>query len=560
VVRRNRQDCAALSLTSVFNRASWAFLPVALLALGCTRLNPDYCDSTTRCSGGRACDLGTSTCKVPDAATQPDAGPDVPDLAGDLGDARNSCAVDDDCAAADAGPACVLGQCKRCMAAGDCKAGLVCAPDTGRCVECTATAGCLGTSASAVCVSSKCVPCTQQPDACKVRYPEAPVCNATGQCVGCLQSARDCSTANRPLCGAGNTCVACSGDASCAQKDPALTACDPGGACVECTADKYCANPTRPICDLQSKKCVPCRSDSQCFAKQGSVNPAVCMAHQDGRCATDAEVVYVHYTRGCAMSAAAGNTAAGTAAMPFCYTQNGINAVTASRRVVVLRGPDPLTPFTAAPTGEELTVIGQLGATILPGAVSGIRLTAGALYLRGVTISASFQSGVVAENGATLRMNRCIVTGNSGGLQVAGAGFDIANSIFAANKGALAIGTGTTFGGVYLKSAPGKPAVFRNNTLVDNEAIGVVCAEPFPVKNLLVAGNAVEQVFGCTVTSSKVGVSPAFDPMKPYHLTAASPCVNAGDPMDFPPDDLDGDARPLPAGSLSDCGADELAP
>ena len=34
-----------------------------------------------------------------------------------------------------------------------------------------------------------------------------------------------------------------------------------------------------------------------------------------------------------------------------------------------------------------------------------------------------------------------------------------------------------------------------------------------------------------TAASSKVGVNPAFDPMKPYHLTATSPCVNAGDPI-----------------------------
>ena len=48
--------------------------------------------------------------------------------------------------------------------------------------------------------------------------------------------------------------------------------------------------------------------------------------------------------------------------------------------------------------------------------------------------------------------------------------------------------------------------------------------------------------------------------MKPYHLTATSPCVNVGDAMDFPADDIDGDARPLPVGSLSDCGADEVVP
>jgi hypothetical protein len=526
---------------------------VALVALGCTRLNPDYCEPGIPCSGGRVCDLDTNTCV---ARGEPDAAIDAGrDLAADQGDARNSCAVDGDCVGAEGGPTCVRGQCKKCGGANDCKASLVCAHDTGRCVECTANEGCLDTPASPVCVANKCVPCGQQPDGCKARYPDAPVCHATGQCVGCLQSARDCLTPTRPICDASNTCIKCPDDAACMGKDPALGACDPGGACVECTADKYCTNAARPICDLQAKKCVPCSSDSQCFAKQGALTPGICLAHQGGRCATEAETIYVQNLPGCSMTGSGG-----TSSTPFCYSQAGIDAVTPTRRLVVLRGNDPSTPFSVTVDGPELSVIGQPRATIVAGAFPGVRISAGAVYLRGITISASTQTGVLVEKGAVLRMNRCTVTGNRGGLLVADSGFEVANSVFAANKGALALDTGTTYGGIYLKAAPGKPAVFRNNTVVDNEAIGLVCGGAYLVKSLLVANNAVEQVFGCTATTSKVGGNPAFDPLKPYHLTATSPCVNAGDPMDFPPDDLDGDVRPLPAGSVSDCGADELVP
>jgi hypothetical protein len=548
-----------LSLTSAFNRAPWAFLPVALLALGCTRHNPDYCDQSTRCSAGRVCDLDTSTCRVPDAAVEADAAtPDAPvdrarDAMPDAGDAANTCAVDEDCAASTAGPTCVRGLCKKCMGANDCKASLVCATDTGRCVECTATEGCASTPASPVCVANKCVPCTQQAGACQARYVDMPVCNPAGQCVGCVESVRDCLVPNKPICGAASACVACPDDAACTTKNPALPACD-SGACVECTDDKHCASPTRPICDTQLKKCVPCTADAQCVKKQGTANPGVCLAHQDGRCAVDGETIYVQNGPGCSMSAGAG----GTATAPFCFSQDGLNAVLATKRVVVLRGPDALTPFTAAPVGGEVTVVGQTNATIAPGAFVGIKLTAGDLYVRGVTVNGSTQTGVTVEN-ATLRMNRCSITGNRGGLQVMNGGFDVSNTVIAANKGALVPGTAVTYGGDNLKSAVGRPLFFRNNTIVDNEAIGLVCSESYPIKGLLVTNNAVEQILGCTPTaSSKVGGNPAFNPARPYHLQASSPCVNAGEATDFPADDLDGEPRPQM--SASDCGADEFKP
>ena len=100
--------------------------------------------------------------------------------------------------------------------------------------------------------------------------------------------------------------------------------------------------------------------------------------------------------------------------------------------------------------------------------------------------------------------------------------------------------------------------VFRNNTIVDNEVICLVCAESYAVKSLLIANNAVEQVLGCMPTTSYVGSAPKLDPARPYHLLAGSPCENTGDLTDFPLDDLDGDARPQPLGARSDCGADEL--
>jgi hypothetical protein len=492
-----------LRLTFAFNHPHLALLP-ALLALACTRINPDYCDKDIPCSGGRFCDKDTNSCRPADAAVPE---PDAPaadaanDLARDAGDGPNSCSTDDDCRTASAGPTCFHGQCLRCMGVNECKMGLYCAVDAGRCVACTDNEGCLDTPASPICVQSQCAPCTQQPEACARRY-------------------------------------------------PALPACDPSGACVECTADGDCHSPAKPICDTEAKKCVACTSDQQCASKGG--NAGVCMFHQDGRCATTDEVITVQNGPGCSMTPGTG----GTAATPFCFSQQGIDAVTATKRVVLLRGPDALTNWTASPVGDPITVVGQAGATIAPGAFVGIRISGGEVYLRGLTVSGGTQTGIVVENGAVLRMDRCLITGNRGGLLVLNAGFDVSNSVMAANKGAVVPNTATSYGGVYLRSAPGKPTVFRNNTIVDNEVIGLVCAESYPVKSLLVANNAVEQVLGCSPTTSSIGVAPKFDPLRPYHLTAASPCVDMGDATDFPPDDLDGDPRPQ--GKGSDCGADEL--
>ena len=490
------------------NRPSLALLP-ALLALSCTRINPDYCDPQTRCSRGRVCDTHTRTCVSADAAAEVDA-PEVeaaPDTRPGLeaGDAPGSCASEDDCVHSAAGPTCFHGLCKRCQGANECKSNLFCAIDAGRCVECTETDGCLDTPASPICLQNKCSPCPND-DACAGKYPTLPACDKAG------------------------------------------------GACVECTADNHCHSPTKPICDVQAKKCVACTADSQCATRAGPDNAGICLFHQDGRCATEAEVIHVQNAPGCSMTSGMG----GTAAMPFCLTQDGINAVTPTKRVVILRGPDALTPWSATFTGSAVSVIGQASAIIAPGAFVGIRLGGGELYLRGVTVAGSTQAGIIVENGATLRMDRCLVTGNRGGLLVLSSGFDIANTVIAANKGALVPGTTTSYGGVYLKSAFNKPTVFRNDTVVDNEVIGLLCAEPYPVKSLLLSNNAVDQVVGCTATTSIVGMPPRFDALRPYHLTAASPCVNMGDENDFPPDDLDGESRPQMG--RSDCGADEFKP
>jgi hypothetical protein len=500
VVRRSRQDGAALSLTSAINRAPLAILPAALLALACTRLNPDYCDEQTVCSDGRVCDLPFMTCRVPDAA--PDAPVEPPrDAGAEAGDAKNSCASDDDCRTSAQGPTCVRGSCKRCQGANECKNNLFCAVDAGRCVECTDTEGCLDTPGSPICVQNRCALCTQRPGACVDRYPATPVC---------------------------------AGD----------------GTCVECVVDMDCKSDGKPFCDSQTRKCVPCTTDAQCAGKFGQ-DPGVCLAHLDGHCATANEAVFVQQVASCTSTIGAG----GTASNPYCVAQDGITAAVAGGKpLVVLRGPSDRWSFSSP--AKPLLVVGQAGAKVV-GAGVGIRASGGELYLRNliVSVSGAIGTGVVADNGAILHMSRCSVLDNgAGGISVNNAGFDIVNTIVAGNAAGDSV-PGTTFGGVYLSAAPGKPQRFLNNTIVGNKATGLYCAGAYPVKGILANGNSVREVFTCAPEASSLE-PPQFDPARPYHLTPSSPCVNKGDPTEFPPDDIDGEPRPQMG--LSDCGADEL--
>jgi hypothetical protein len=320
---------------------------------------------------------------------------------------------------------------------------------------------------------------------------------------------------------------------------------------VECLVDAHCTTAARPMCNTATKKCVPCASDEQCATKLGA-NPGLCLTHQAGRCATDAETVYVRNGGGCVTAPAAG----GTSAMPFCLPQDGINAAVNGKDVVLILGPDFLDHATAAPASGQLTIIGR-GATIVPGIYPGLRVSGGDVYVRGLTVMGSTQPGLVAENGAILRVNRCTLTGNKGGILINNAGYDIANSIIANNLGAPIPGSiNAYFGGIYLKAAAGKPASLRNCTIVDNKITGIACADVYAVRGVLAFNNEVDQIVGCTHPASSVGVEPKFDPGRPFHLTDNSPCVNMGDPSDFPADDFDGEPRPQRG--LSDCGADEL--
>ena len=184
------------------------------------------------------------------------------------------------------------------------------------------------------------------------------------------------------------------------------------------------------------------------------------MFHQDGHCATDLETIYVKNAAGCATTAGAG----GTLAVPYCLSQDGINAVVLGRSLVVMRGPDALTEWAVATApAAAITVVGQSGAAINPGARVGVRVSAGKVYVRDLKVSNGSNIGVVAETGAELTMNHCAIAANTkGGILVDAANFDITNTTVTGNG--PGDDAGAAWGGLRLKNRPPRQARSRSGS------------------------------------------------------------------------------------------------
>jgi hypothetical protein len=260
------------------------------------------------------------------------------------------------------------------------------------------------------------------------------------------------------------------------------------GMCEECLSNDDCTNAPKPICNLTTLACERCTTDSQCVAKVPS--PGICMFHQDGRCATDAETIYVRNSTPCSMSAGAG----GTKEMPYCSSQDGVNAaVIQGRSIVVMRGPDPLTEWsvTTVPI-EPITVVGQSLANVNPGARIGVRLSAGNVFIRGLAVKGGTNVGVVAENGAELHMDGCTVANNSkGGILVDGAAFDIKNTTITGNGPSADL----TWGGIRVQNLLGTGAAqLQLLTIQTNNPSGVSCSGPISGTGIFAMGNVSGEI------------------------------------------------------------------
>jgi hypothetical protein len=290
----------------------------------------------------------------------------------------------------------------------------------------------------------------------------------------------------------------------------------PGGTCVECATSDDCKAAAKPICDTSVNVCVACTSDAQCSGKAG---PGVCMFQQDGHCATDAESVYVGAAGICSDSGGS----AGSAQTPYCTAQTGLGVAKSSGRPVVVVMGQVQGGFATGALSSPLTIVGK-NAIIKPADYAdGIAITSGEVYLRGLTVAGN-PSGVTgigvnaqAATGATvvLHMDGCTIKDNpGGGILLAGASFDIRDSVVSGNGPGQTAG-GTVWGGIRVESLPtGGQASLNLMTIQKNLATGLTCSGAVQGQGVLASGNTPLDiatscsVVSCAPPSSACGAQP----------------------------------------------------
>lgn len=359
---------------------------------------------------------------------------------------------------------------------------------SGQCVECAAETDCKDATKS-FCVANACGGCQAAPAAaCSTRSSTKPVCSTSGslgaQCVECSADA-DCKDATKSFCVA-NVCGGCQAApaTACSTRLATKPVCSTSGTlsgqCVACQTDTDCTAIAAPICNA-GNACTACTVDSQCVAKLGA-NPGVCMAHQDGRCATDAETLYVANVGNCVSSGATG----GTSSQPLCGLQAAVTVMgtNASKHLVVLRSAADVVSVTNA---TQVSIVGQNAASITTGVLNaGVTLSGtGNLYARDLSVVGGSTSnvGISAGAGTTLRLERVKVLGNGGGgILLNGAAFDF-NDVLVSGNGTGIDGT-TTWSGIYVKALPNAGSVTKLNfvSVVNNGSPGLNCTFAVPKK------------------------------------------------------------------------------
>jgi hypothetical protein len=385
-----------------------------------------------------------------------------------------------------------------------------------------------------------------------------------GTVAGCLVSVPDGSPIDAP--------TACTGDGDCAAPTPF---CDvPTGFCLACRVDADCPA-DRPVCDPLGA-CTTCAADADCES-------LACLP--DGTCADPARVLY---------AAGSGTGSECSTAMP-CTLATAFGSVSATRDVIKA-APD------SYPAQTGIAVVATLlatGATITgPADDIALGLTAGAdLVVVGATIRGAFY-GVTCEGSARLRMHRVAIGANSVGMYVscdvavvrstiggnawAGAyvygGTLALSNVFVVDNGPQAAGGfGMTGGIVFTDTSTGRIELSTiAGNVSGNGAGGIQCIGThagLAITSIIAYDNSSPDLTTeCPLAHSIAGTyggtgtaNLALDPLfvdsaaGNYHIAPGSPAVGLADPTLTIPLDHDGDARPQPAGSAADSGADEIA-
>jgi hypothetical protein len=193
--------------------------------------------------------------------------------------------------------------------------------------------------------------------------------------------------------------------------------------------------------------------------------------------------------------------------------QPAVAAVAAARDLVVVRGSVISSTSGFQAGAKQLSIVGQASA-LIGGVYPAIHLATGDLFARDLKLNTGSSLGCQADTGATLRLDRVVVNGNTGGgILLDGAAFVIKNTAVT-NNGPGTSGA-TTWGGVLVNNPPvAGPAQLQNVTVQNNNPVGISCSATVQGTGVLASGN------------TSVDITPAC---------GLTPCATAGSSCGAPP-------------------------
>jgi hypothetical protein len=194
---------------------------------------------------------------------------------------------------------------------------------------------------------------------------------------------------------------------------------------------------------------------------------------------------------------------------------------------------------------------------------------------------AVYEGGAISTSKCTPAVTNCEITGNSaassGGIETVDSTLAIANCVITDNSavgGISGLGSG---GGIVLLRGN---AIITNCTIANNSAVstggGIICSQNKPtISNSIIWGNSAPSatnIYGQALVSysniqggfsgaGNIDTDPLFADLDSgdYHLSASSPCIDAGNPAYHPaPGETDIDGQPRLFGERVDMGADEF--
>lgn len=214
--------------------------------------------------------------------------------------------------------------------------------------------------------------------------------------------------------------------------------------------------------------------------------------------------------------------------------------------------------------GNELTGYGGYGGGLYNG--SGNPIIRNNTFIKNVAGGFAGRGGGLDSGGSPIIQNNTFIDNETGGKSAFGGGVSCSGSAIIRNNtfiGNVASGNAASGGGMSCSGC----AIILNNIVINNEAIGsgafggggisIGSSATLTLDYNDVWNNTSGDYSGVAPGTHDISADPLLvDPVNGnIHLTPGSPCIDAGDPANYPATDFEGDLRPQ--GSAPDIGADE---